>query len=352
MKRLMGAAAAAAVLFGGMAAHAQAIDQKKFNVVGTWNFLTNWKVLEVPFWEKELPAASGGKLSGNIKSVTELNLKGTEVLRLLKTGVYDFAAALPIYVDDGAAIVEAVDIAGVARTFKMSRDIIDAWMPEMQKVMRERHGAYVLGTFTWPEQNFYCRGNIASVEDLKGKKIRVQGASQADLVKGFGGSAVTIPFGEVVPALEKGVVDCGITGTMPAYKAKWHEVTSTLFRLPVGFTASVWVVGTKTWDKLSPATQDLMKKEMVKLSDKSWKTVEEETEDGVACTTGQGKSKCTAGPPGKLKLVLPSKGDLAARDKVLNDVVLPAWAARCGAECAQKWTETIGKQYGLVAKAK
>jgi TRAP-type C4-dicarboxylate transport system substrate-binding protein len=231
----------------------------------------------------------------------------------------------------------------------MSRDIIDAWMPEMQKVMRERHGAMVLGTFTWPEQNFYCRGDIKSVEDLKGKKVRVQGASQADLVKGFGGSAVTIPFGEVVPALEKGVVDCGITGTMPAYKAKWHEVTNTLFRLPVGFTASVWVVGTRTWDKLNPATQELIKKEMAKLTDKSWKATEAESDEGVACTTGTGT--CSQGTPGKLKLVNPSKADTTARDKVLNEVVLPAWAARCGAECAKKWTDTIGSKYGLAAKA-
>jgi len=350
MRSLMAALAAAVTMFALAGAQAQAIDQKKFNVVGTWNFLTNWKALEVPFWEKELPDASGGKLSGNIKSVTELNLKGTEVLRLLKTGVYDFAAALPIYVDDGAAIVEAVDIAGVAHTFKMSRDIIDAWMPEMQRVMRERHGALVLGTFTWPEQNFYCRGDIASVADLKGKKIRVQGASQADLVKGFGASAVTIAFGEVVPALEKGVVDCGITGTMPAYKAKWHDVTQTLFRLPVGFTASVWVVNIRTWDKLSPATQDVIKKAMAKLSDKSWKAVEDETDEGVACTTGQGK--CTQGTPGKLKLVKPAEADLKARDQVLNEVVLPAWASRCGADCAAKWTDMIGKKYGLAAKAK
>ncbi len=350
MRRFLTASAAAVLMFAGATANAQGIEQKKFNVIGTWNFLTNWKMLEVPFWEQELPAASGNKLSGNIKSVTELNLKGTEVLRLLKSGVYDFAAALPIYVDDGAAIVEAVDIAGVARTFKMSREIIDAWMPEMQKVMRERHGALVLGTFTWPEQNFYCRGDIKSVADLKGKKVRVQGSSQADIVKGFGGSAVTIAFGEVVPALEKGVVDCGITGTMPAYKAKWHDVTSTLFRLPVGFTASVWVVSIRTWEKLNPATQDLIKKEMAKLSDKSWKAVEDETEEGVACTTGQGK--CTQGTPGKLKLVKPSDADLKARDQVLNDVVLPAWAGRCGAECAAKWTDTIGKQYGLTAKAK
>lgn len=349
MRRLLATVAVIASLCAGTVAQAQSVDQKKYNVIGTWNFLTNWQVLEVPFWTEELPKLSDGKLSGNIKSITELNLKGTEVLRLLKLGVYDFAAALPIYVEDGAAIIEASDLAGVARNFKMGREILDAWMPEMQKVMKERHGAMILGTFPFPEQDFYCRGEIRNIGDLKGKKVRVQGTSQADLVKGLGASAVTIPFGEVVPALEKGVVDCGITGTMPAYKAKWQEVTNTLFRLPVGFTASIWAVNLKTWGQMSPATQAMIQKAMAELTDKSWKVIEAETEEGAACTTGTGP--CSVGTPGKLTLVKPSEADLTARDKVLNEVVLSSWAKRCGAECAKKWTDLVGSRYGLTAKA-
>ena len=112
--QLAGALLAGSIAFAG-SAQAQQLEKKEFNVVGTWNFLTNWQKLEQPFWTKELPDASGGNLKGNIKSITEVNLKGTEVLRLLKQGVFDFAAALPIYVEDGGAIIEAVDIAGVAR---------------------------------------------------------------------------------------------------------------------------------------------------------------------------------------------------------------------------------------------
>ena len=52
-------------------------------------------------------------------------------------------------------------------------------------------------------------------------------------------------------------------------------------------------------------------------TDKSWKTIEAETEEGVACTTGTGA--CSVGPPGKLKLVKPSEADLKAREKALND---------------------------------
>ena len=47
----------------------------------------------------------------------------------------------------------------------------------------------------------------------------------------------------------------------------------------------------------------------------------------------------------------PSEADLKARDKALNDVVLESWAKRCGEACAAKWTEMVGKKYGLTAKA-
>jgi TRAP-type C4-dicarboxylate transport system substrate-binding protein len=328
---------------------AQQVDSRTFNVVGTWNFLTNWQKMEQPFWTDDLPKATDGKLKGNIKSITEVNLKGTEVLRLLKQGVFDVAAALPIYVEDGGAIIEASDIAGVARNFKMGRDVMNAWLPEMQKVMQQRHSALILASFPFPEQVFYCKGEIKSIADLKGKKVRVQGTSQSDFVTAIGGTGVTIAFGEVVPALEKGVADCGITGTMPGYKAKWTEVVDTMFRLPVGYTVGMWVINLNVWNKLSKPTQEAIQAQMKILEDKSWKVIEEETEEGVACNTGTGA--CSVGPPGKLKLVLPSEDDVKVRDKALNDVVLARWAKRCGAECATKWNELVGKTYGLTAKA-
>jgi TRAP-type C4-dicarboxylate transport system substrate-binding protein len=350
MRRIFAAVLLAGTLVPGGGPQAQQIDKREFSVVGTWNFLSNWQKLEQPFWKTDLPKASGGAIKANLKSVTEVNLKGTEVLRLLKQGVFDFAAALPIYVEDGGAVIEAVDLAGVAKTYKMSRDISNAWMSEMRRVMKERHNAVILASFTFPEQDFYCKGDIKTVADLKGRKVRVQGTSQADLVRAFGAAAVTIAFGEVVPALEKGVVDCGITGTMPAYKAKWPEVTETLFRLPVGFTVGLWVANANMWNKLSPDTRAFLEKEFKALEDKSWKTIEAETEEGVACTTGQGGA-CSAGPPAKLKLVIPSAADLRARDKAVADAVLASWAKRCGDACAAKWNDLVGRHYGLAAKA-
>jgi TRAP-type C4-dicarboxylate transport system substrate-binding protein len=350
MRRILGlAAVAGALLAGSVAAQAQ-IEEKKFNVIGTWNFINNWKKIEFPFWSEQIGKNTGGKITANIKSVTEVNLKGTEVLRLLKSGVYDIAAALPIYVDDGGAIIEASDLSGVAQSIPMQKEILALWLPEMQKVMKERYNSQIMATFAYPQQTFFCRDEISSIADLKGKKVRVQGVSQSDLAKALGASTVTIPFGEVVPALEKGVVDCGITGTMPGYQAKWTEVTKSIITLPLGYTAAFWAINLNTWNKLNKDTQAAMTAEFKKIEDMSWAIVNAESDEGIACLTGVG-GPCSVGPAAKLKLVKPSEADVAARTKALNESVLPEWAKRCGPECAAKWTETVGKKFGLVAKA-
>ena len=75
-----------AVAFAAQPAAAE-IDKKEFRVVGTWGFLDHWKEREGPFWQTILPKASGGKLTANAKSNTELGLSGYEVMKLLKLGM-------------------------------------------------------------------------------------------------------------------------------------------------------------------------------------------------------------------------------------------------------------------------
>ncbi len=341
--------AAIAIAASMATATAQDLDKKQFNVVGTWGFLTNWQELEGPFWKEVLPQASGGAITANAKAQTEVNLKGTEILRLLKQGVFDFAAALPIYVDEGGAVIEAVDIAGVSRSMEMSRAIADAWLPEMQKVMQERHNAMILATFPFPEQVFYCNSEISGLADLRGKKVRVQGTSQGDFVTAVGGSPVTIPFAEVLPGLQKGVVDCGITGSMPGYKAKWHEVVKSLLRLPVGYTLGFWAVNLNTWNGLSPTTRDFLTAQFKDLENRSWERISAESDEGIACNTG---GTCSAGEAAKVKLVMPSDEDLKKREEALNDVVLANWAKRCTPECVGRWNELVGSKYGLKAEAR
>ena len=347
--RLVGSTAlACAVALGGTTAISQDVSKQNFKVVGTWSNLTNYQANEQPFWAKTLPETSKGQLTANIQSISELGLKGTEVVRLVRLGLFDFAQALPIYVAEDA-IVEGIDIAGVAKTFDMARKTVDAYAPILNAIVEKKYGARVLNYYTWPSQMFYCNSPIKGLADIKGRKVRVQGTSQGDLVEALGATGVTIPFAEVVPALQRGTVDCGITGTMPAYKAGWHEVTSHVLKLPVGFSVSFTLASLATWGKLDDKTKSFIEEQVKSQTDQWWKTIIDEDTMGLNCTTGTGE--CAVGKPGKLVKVEPGAADAAILETAMKDVVLKRWAKRCGsdASCISNWNDTIGKVVGLTA---
>lgn len=343
-------ALAAAVVAGGMMAGPAAAELDKLNlkVVGTWGNLSNWKVNEGPFWQDTMPGASGGKITADAVPQTEVGIKGFEVMRMLKIGVFDVAHGVVGYIAGEDPIAEGIDLAGVIQNWDDARASMNAYRPIIAAQFEKTYGSKLLALYPFPSQLFWCKPEVASVKDLEGKKVRVYAASMGDLVEGLGGVSVTIAFAEVLPALEKGVADCGITGTMPAYQAKWWQVATHAYALKVGYTATFAAMNLKTWNRLSDETKAFVEKQMQAFEDNSWKNTMAEDAMGITCNTGQG-GECSEGKPGGMKLVEPSAADDAVRKKVLEEVVLKRWAARCGAECVKQWNETIGKIAGVQA---
>jgi len=344
MKRIATLAAALAVT----ATAALADGPVVVKAVGTWGSLTNYQKHEGPFWNERIAAVSGGSIIGEIKPQTELGLKGFEIMRLVKNGVFDFAFGLPGYVAAENAIFEGGDLSSVTQDIATQRKVAEAYFPTLEEAFAKYYNAKLLTLYPFPSQTLWCNGEINGIEDLKGKKIRVYATTLGDFVEGVGGTSVTVPFAEVIPALEKGVVDCGITGTMSAYKAKWHQVATHAYTLRVGWGLAFGAMNMKKWNAMSAEQQKLLSDEIGKLTDEMWAETATEDEVAISCITG---GKCDIGEPGAMVLVEPSAADLALRDKVANEVVLARWAERCGAECAENWNATVGSLLGLTAKA-
>ena len=316
--------------------------------VGTWGSLTNYQKHEGPFWNERISEISGGSILGDIKPQTELGLKGFEIMRLVKNGVFDFAFGLPGYVAAENAIFEGGDLSSVTQDIETQRKVADAYFPTLEKAFAEIYNAKLMMLYPFPSQTLWCNGEVNGLADLNGKKIRVYSTTLGDFVEGVGGTSVTVPFAEVIPALEKGVVDCGITGTMSAYKAKWHQVATHAYTLRVGWGLAFGAMNMDKWNSLSDDQKGLLEKEIASLTDQMWAETATEDEVAISCITG---GQCDIGEPGAMKLVEPTEQDLAARDKVANDVILARWAERCGADCAANWNATVGSILGLEAKA-
>ncbi len=317
--------------------------------VGTWGNLSNFKKHEGPFWNETIAKASGGSIIGEIRPQTELGLKGFEIMRLVKNGVFDYAYGLPGYVAAENAIFEGADLSTVTQDIDTQRKVAEAYFPVLEKAFAEIYGAKLLQLYPFPSQMLWCKPEISKLSDLKGKKIRVYSTTLGDFVEGIGATSVTVPFAEVIPALEKGVVDCGITGTMPAYNAKWGQVATHAYAMRVGWGLAFGAMNMKKWQSMSADQQAMLSKELNALTDRMWKETAAEDSIAVACNTG---GKCDIGKPANMKLVTPSAADLKERDRIANDVILARWAKRCGPECATQWNNTVGKVIGMKATAK
>ncbi len=315
-------------------------------VVGTWANLTNYQKHEGPFWSEKIGAATGGSIKGEIKPLTELGLKGFEIMRLLKLGVFDYAHGLPGYVASENAIFEGADLSTIAQDIETERKIAEAYFPTLEKSFEEIYGAKLLQLYPFPSQTLWCATPVSGIEDLKGKKIRVYSTTLGDFVQGVGGESVTVSFGEVIPALEKGVVDCAITGTMSAYTAKWYQVATHAYTLRVGWGLAFGAMNMNKWNSLSAEQQKTLKAELDALTDAMWAETATEDDVAIACLTG---GKCDIGEAANMVLVEPTDADLKASQQVARDVILARWAERCGSDCADNWNKTVGPIVGLTA---
>lgn len=334
----------AAVL--GANAKSEDVKSENFNVLGTWSALNNYSAYEVPLWEEYLPEASENQISGTIVSMSEMGLSGFETMRLLKSGIFDFVHLTMGYATGDEPAMEGLDLASVSQDIDMARDIVDAYMPVINQRLAANHNLKILSAYPFTSQAFFCAKPIENIKDLSGLKIRTYSAALADFVEGAGGENVTVAFGEVVPALERGVIDCAITGTMPGYSASWHEVTDYLYTLRVGWGIVTLTVNLDSWNRLNDATRSLMEAEIADFNHRAWEGVAALDSQGINCNTGIGE--CESGEAGEMTLVMPSEADLKARETILSDFVLANWRERCGGDCAEEWNASAGKVSGIL----
>ena len=71
---------------------------------------------------------------------------------------------------------------------------------------------------------------------FRSKKVRVFNKTMSDFIEAVGGTTISMAFAEVVPALQRGVVDCAVTGTMSGFTAGWPEVSTHQFQVYMGWS--------------------------------------------------------------------------------------------------------------------
>ena len=329
------------------AAVAQDLPKTQFKVIGL-NTATPVSIHdEVPFWRKTITDASKGAITAYITPLDQMGIYYKTMLRLLKLGVMDFAGMDISKMAGDDPRFEACDLAGLTLDADKARAACNAYRSVIDRQMQKNWNAKLLAFGGNTPQVFWCRDEVKGLEDLKGKKIRVFNNTMRDFLAGLNATAVSMAFAEVVPALNNGVVDCAVTGSLSGNTAGWPEVAKSLYNMSLGWSINVLAVNLNTWNRLDPKVRSFLEEQLKAYEDKMWVTLKKATAEADNCNTS--KEPCTLGKPANIKLVQVSASDAEAHKKLVEGAVLAGWAKRCGNECAKEWNDTVGKALGLKA---
>ena len=117
----------------------------------------------------------------------------------------------------------------------------------------EPKGLVGLGTFGLGASNYAAKSPILRLADFSGKKLRVNAtAMEREKMRRLGATAVPMPLNEVMPSLQRGVIDGTMSGTSVFVAFKFIDVVKTITVTNDTMLVSLAMVS-KVWlDKLPP----------------------------------------------------------------------------------------------------
>jgi TRAP-type C4-dicarboxylate transport system substrate-binding protein len=304
--------------------------------------------VDVPLLKQGLPQKSGGRIDVTLATWTERNVNGPEVIRLVRSGTVDMGTAPLNTVSGDVPLLDVADLAGLNPTVEQARRVATAIVPDANKAL-ERFNVRIVGTFAYTAQVLFCREPVASLAAIQGKRVRTGGGSINDFVNAIGAQAVGIGLPEVYTALERGTVDCAITGTGTGNNVKWYEVTKGLYNLTINWSTAAYFVNLAWWNKLDPSLRSLIESTMKEVEDRQWKLADDLTAGGIACNIGDA-AKCKGGTlveKNPMTLHQPIAADQDKVRTVLAQTILPTWLKRCGSDCGEIYNRVVAPISGV-----
>lgn len=146
---------------------------------------------------------------------------------------------------------------------------------EITRELFATQGMHYVGPIQHGANIIHSKVPIRSIEDFRGRKMRVPGGMVAELFQAAGAKTTLLPGGEIFPALDKGTIDVAdYTGPAINYALGFHQVTKYISMGPPGFMSIYQpvdlmdlTVGMDKWEALSPEMKQFVEMEVHVYSD-------------------------------------------------------------------------------------
>jgi len=203
---------------------------------------------------------TGGKFEINTAIAMELGIRREDFPTACTAGVIDGAE-----LSSGAAEVAwpYLGVLNLPYIFGTEEEVIAVQKAIKPITDREfgKNDIMVLFEWKWVGQELFCKEEIPNLMDLHGLKIRGWTENMLEAVKLMGGVPATMPSAEVYAALQRGVVDGGITGSASAIASSWYELAPYAHLFHIMLPINYYGINIKSYEALPDEYKQILLEE-------------------------------------------------------------------------------------------
>ncbi len=293
------------------------------------------------FYTPKVSERTNGAVTIEISSYPELGLAGPDTIRLVNDLTLEFAEIYSGYVGGDLPIIDVGNLWGLSPSNEAHLALTDAIEDDMIRILREATGGEPIFRNYYPNQYIFSSVPLDDLAAYEDKKIRQHSTILGDLLAGLGAEGQFVAFADVYTALERGVLDGGVTGGTPGYGQRWYEVTDYLYGPIVGSIGVTYVtVNSEKWNSLTPESQAILKEVGQEYEAENLRLLKEDWDpDGITLNAGEGMTYSDFPDDVKAKM----------RETAL-DLIIPNWVERAGgpdSEGVQIFNEKVGPIVGV-----
>jgi len=217
----------------------------------------NYIVQSVQAWADQVRTATNGDVNITLHAGGSLGFKGPEMISAIRDGLIPIGDVLlnqqtgenPTFGLESQPYLIA-EFEDLKRFNKLFRPLLDDILAQ--------HNQKALFAIPWPQQQIFTKDPIATINDMKGLRIRSSDKQATEIFAAAGMTPVQLPWGEVIPALAAGTIHAVGTSSPSAVDGSFWELLKYAYPIRQTWNTNIVSVNLDAWKKLTPAQQETL----------------------------------------------------------------------------------------------
>ncbi len=316
--------AAVCVAALGLAASSATIAQQPVE----WRFFTYFAVNDKPAqtnraFAEDVFKATQGRLKITVLAAGELPYKAPDVIKAVATDQVQMGDVAVGFASGDVPELNVLQLPFLCTTYAQFNKALPVVQPLVESTLQKKFDVAVVMHWTMPPQNLWLNRPVTKLDDLRGMKVRAWNPEQVEMMRALNGSAVSITSAEVIPALERKIIDGAITSALSANDWRAYDIVKTGYMVNMTMGHQIMMVNNNALKKLPPDVREIL---LAKVREWAPKYAQMSEEGDVSARKNLEANKVT--------LVEPTAADMT-KARALMRPMWDQWAQKYGAEGRQ-----------------